>query len=446
MYKKNTRKKEVKIMMKHISKMCTVLFVLYLMIAPFSGVLADTDHITVSPDAPTSVSYLKTGQLYLLPLTDMFIDSSGHQLSYSAPGADLIGPFVGIRYPNGVPTLVFTVANAGTYYVTVCADCSTNNEHAEFTITFTVASAPNGTPSQYSYDETAQDTVRVYVTISNDGMPIQGSDGTVIANLPVDVPYFDLEDYGLEDYYRYITDGGSGEYISSDEEDIVERPTVLHLYLYLLDRYYSSAYDIYYMGDDMTNPNIDPAYANASNSAINISGYPTSAYLTSFWGHDCNLMYFRNHVFPLMSSGWGATCDYVLLSDGDVIDVAMFTDWGFYSNGAFLRFAGYEYDKYASCTMSRGQTLTVNTQKYSTNSMGGYTTFNNTTEGLSVDIYKDDGTYYDSFTWVNNSGNQYTYTLPNDMPTGIYYVVAKDPSARTAYACMAPAVLTVIVN
>lgn len=52
---------------------------------------------------------------------------------------------------------------------------------------------------------------------------------------------------------------------------------------------------------------------------LNATGNSTSMYMTSFWGHDENLMYYRNHVFPLMSGGWGSTADYVLLSDNDTI-------------------------------------------------------------------------------------------------------------------------------
>lgn len=57
-------------------------------------------------------------------------------------------------------------------------------------------------------------------------------------------------------------------------------------------------------------------------AALNITGSATSMYMQQFWGHDENLMYYRNHVYPLMGPGWGSTADYILLSDGDTIDVA----------------------------------------------------------------------------------------------------------------------------
>ena len=62
-----------------------------------------------------------------------------------------------------------------------------------------------------------------------------------------------------------------------------------------------------------------------------------------------------------MSSGWGATSDYMLLSDGDVIDVAMFTDWGFYHTGYF---ASFEEDCYE--VEEGGSRLTVKTRQWRT--------------------------------------------------------------------------------
>lgn len=98
----------------------------------------------------------------------------------------------------------------------------------KFTAYFTAAVAP-------MYDETPADSVTVNVTLSNDGTPLLGADGTVLANLNVTVPYFDLADYGLSKYYRYGTEFGWGSY---NNDTVVERPTALHAYIYLIERYY----------------------------------------------------------------------------------------------------------------------------------------------------------------------------------------------------------------
>ena len=95
----------------------------------------------------------------------------------------------------------------------------------------------DGGKNQYGYDETDQASVTVDVTISSDGAPIIGKDdgGTILSHLEVKVPYFPLSLYGLDDFNRYHTENGSGSYT---DNEIVQRPTLLHLYIYMLERYY----------------------------------------------------------------------------------------------------------------------------------------------------------------------------------------------------------------
>ena len=49
------------------------------------------------------------------------------------------------------------------------------------------------------------ESVTVYFTLSEDGKFVTGNDrnSTLLARVPVEVEYFDLAEYGLEDYYRY---------------------------------------------------------------------------------------------------------------------------------------------------------------------------------------------------------------------------------------------------
>ena len=90
-------------------------------------------------------------------------------------------------------------------------------------------------PSAYGYDETDAESVTVNVTLSNDGFPIVAQDGTALSHHEVTVPYFDLANYDLQDYYRYGTANGSGSYAGTE---VIKRPTLLHLYIYLIERYY----------------------------------------------------------------------------------------------------------------------------------------------------------------------------------------------------------------
>ena len=165
------------------------------------------------------------------------------------------------------------------------------------------------------------ESIVVYLSISDDSEFIQGrdKDHTVLARIPLRISYFDLKKYGLEKFYRYEAapfDEG-GEYIN---KVIVEQPTLLMAYI--------RAHEKWYFGHEMTD----------EDEGFGIGGVATSTLLAPFFGHDMNLMYFVNHAYPLMRSGWGSTSDYILLEDGDEIDVGMFTDWNFHSHGAFINF------------------------------------------------------------------------------------------------------------
>lgn len=155
----------------------------------------------------------------------------------------------------------------------------------------------------YAADE---NTASVYLTISENGSPVTGKDGTLLAHVPVTISAFDLAKYGLEEY-RYG-----------------EEPTVLHLLI--------RATEQYYLGRPMTPEDTET-------DAFHVTNSPGSLYLKHFWGHDENLMYFVNHEYPLRSSGIGATADTIPLADGDVIDLAMFSSWSFRNHGQFAHFS-----------------------------------------------------------------------------------------------------------
>ena len=149
-----------------------------------------------------------------------------------------------------------------------------------------------------------------YISLSDDGRFVV-SDGVPLARLEVplqEIADVDLADWGLERYS--FTDYTSGE---ADPDC----PTALKLYLYLLDHYYHG----------------DP------DTAIVCSGEPHQFFMVKFWGHDCNLLYYVNGTYPLFEEGWGATADGIVLDDGDFVDIALYTNWGFYNDPL----AGFNY-------------------------------------------------------------------------------------------------------
>ena len=304
----------------------------------------------------------------------------------------------------------------------------------KFTAYFTSAIAP-------MYDETNADSVTVNVTISNDGIPLLGADGTILANLDVTVPYFDLDDYGLGKYYRYGTEFGWGSY---NNDTVIERPTALHAYIYIIERYYmglpasqcgkgtsgildyKKATDVRYMDGGL-------AYNSNRTLALMPTGDATSLYMKQFWGHDENLMYFRNHEYPLMGKGWGSTCDYILLSDGDRLDVAMFTNWDFYKDGGFNQFSQDVY------SIAQGDTVTTSTFKAGTSAgLDGESPALEPISGLNVAVYDAD---WNKVADVTGDGT-YSYTFDK---AGTYYIMATDTGAKTTDAHYAPAITQVTV-
>ena len=387
----------------------------------------------------------KQGENLTVQLAQYFTDSEGHTLTYTLDGGDY-GEHTQIAEVDGQQCLSFTNSAMGTYTPTVTATCS-NGETASVQLTITVTAAPKGDESQYSYDESRADSVTVYVTISSDGMPVQGKDGTPISHLEVTVPYFDLANQDLDAYYRYHTENGSGKYV---DEKIVERPTALHLYLYMIGVYYlgldpaevtsgSTKIVEHAGGAGVSWINGEKAYDDTRNAALSLSGSATSLYMTNFWGHDQNLMYYRNHIFPLMSAGWGSTADYILLSDGDTIDVAMYSNWSFWSDGG--AFARFDQDAYS---VAPGGTVSFSTLKYDTKSVsdGGSDMFTAVT-GMDVGVYDEKMTLLDVVLPEQDGGSSYTYTFKN---AGTYYLMAMDTNRCSTDARLAPATAKVTVG
>ena len=399
--------------------------------------------VTVKDGAKTAYE-VAAGGLLTVRLDELFQDSGSHGLTYTLDSGDYGTQTKVTTDKDGSAILSFTNPTAGTYTPTITATCA-EKAAASVQLTITVNKAADGDAAQYGYDETDADSVKVYVTVSNDGIPLVGIDGTVLSHLELDLPYFDLDKQKLSDFYRYHTENGQGGYV---DDQVVKRPTALHLYLYLLGVYYLGLTPEQVInGEEIINGHDGSVGVtdmtgkqpyDDSSLALNITGSATSMYMQQFWGHDENLMYYRNHVYPLMSAGWGATADYVLLSDGDTIDVAMFSNWSFWQSGAF---AAFDRDSYA---VRPGGSLTVQTQKYDTRSVadGGTESFEPIT-GLTVKVYDADWREVGEVAAHSGDGSSYTYTFEKE---GTYYLLATDPNAGTEDACYAPATARVTVG
>ena len=430
-------------------RLCTLLLGLTVLLSALPMTVWAADLCVAVKEGAVTTGEVVAGSLLEIKLGDVFQDTDGHTLTYTLANQSSFGAQTKVAGT----TLYVSEKDPGIYNPIVKATCS-DGKTLTVTFTITVKEAPHGLDAQYNYDETPAKEVTVYVTISNDGVPIKGHDGTVLCHKAITVPYFDLALYDLDEFYRYHTANGEGEYI---DKNIVQRPTGLHLYLYLLERYFiglpeekcckgqygrSELVD-FILNDDVLYMDDEPAYTADKLAALKITGSPTSLYMANFWGHDENLMYYRNHCYPYMSPGWGSTSDYIVLSDGDTWDVAMYSNWSFWSSGG--AFTCFDKDAYNA---RPGMELTVNTQAYGTTFEGSdFYPFSNLDVFLYDDHWEQVG---DQLKAADDEKATFTFNAPTD--EGTYYLVGMDPnrtipkddSGGTNYAKIAPA--TAILN
>ena len=178
--------------------------------------------------------------------------------------------------------------------------------------------------------------VTVYFSFSHDDtFESCEQSGQVMALKEVTVPYFDLELYGLENFYFASENygpasgdptGGPGSALDPGTKEFAYgKITMLHLFIY--------ATEVYYLG-------IDPADAGKGYLAdngmgtdiFNYSGSTGSIFLQNIWNYDLNLNYYLNYEYPLASAGWGSTCDQILLREGDIVTLGHFSDWSFFND------------------------------------------------------------------------------------------------------------------
>lgn len=206
----------------------------------------------------------------------------------------------------------------------------------------------------------------IYLSMSYKGTPMSAynyydDNGYTIPliNYPVTVLTYAKTNFGSElinsDLQRYTTSNGQGAYTTFTP---VYRPTVWDLFFQLayapmtniqLEQYNvdMSAKGLeVYTDEFFDGTNISEAYGGYTESFADyldganfqlsnnidwrLTGSATSSYNEKYLGRDQNFIYSRNFRYPMMSPGWGASDDYILLNDGNVINIAFFDDWNFY--------------------------------------------------------------------------------------------------------------------
>lgn len=187
----------------------------------------------------------------------------------------------------------------------------------------------------------------VYISISDDAQFVTTSSGTPMGFFSVtlgELATIDLEDYSLDDYVYDSNGDGSPEI------------TALHLYIY-----------------------VHTEILNLDWDEVNVTGGAGSIYFAGglFGFSDENLRYDYNGAYPAVD-GWGLTADQIVLSDGDFLNIAHYTDWSFWGDSAtgFHYFTDAEGRLQHSYTVAAGDPLELGiVRSYSDWNNGGAPAF-----------------------------------------------------------------------
>ena len=291
-------------------------------------------------------------------------------------------------------------------------------------------------------EETAETpTVTVYLSMSHDAAFLQPTaSDAVMALKKLEVPYFDLALYGLENFYfssETYGDDGDGEPGSALEPGTKEfaegKITMMHLFIY--------ATEVFYCGirPEDAGKGLLATNRMLGTEAMTITGSVGSSYLSNFWGMDENLNYYLNYEYPLASPGWGATSDQILLEDGDLVTLGHFTNWNFYKDPASV----FNYIKAGADTVTtaavRGEQVSMTAYRAGANAgapgsksldQGDYTTAHTTLTSCPEvycvaveDLSSGDVDNLDFWTYVTTAAADGSFTVDtSQMEPGEYLI------------------------
>ena len=159
-------------------------------------------------------------------------------------------------------------------------------------------------------------TATVYFSVTKHWNIVE-AEGVPMALVEMTVPYFDIGLYGLENIYYnpdcYGAQAGASSQIGGTAETAEGVVTILHVLIW--------ATEVYYNGLEEADAGKGwLANEGGWNGFSVMDSTPGSAFI-NFWGFGSNTNYYLNYEYPLAYPGWGATCDQIPVSDGDVVSM-----------------------------------------------------------------------------------------------------------------------------
>lgn len=305
--------------------------------------------------------------------------------------------------------------------------------------------------------------------MSHDDKFLVGGAKEPVAMRKVTVPYFDLALYGLEELYfssESYGDGGDGNPGSNLESGTAEtaknKVTALHLFIYTLEKYYCGLKENeigkgYLKTENLLGSSQSSGTVDPDGKILIISGSAGSAFMNSIWGYDLNLNYYKNYEYPLASDGWGATADQILLSNGDIMTLAHFTDWSFFVDSRsifhYIKTAGETTETKAEITVKQGEKVNLEVYLAGSN-MGTSSTTAQTPATYINTVYWaaegfDNSNFNDKDTWTPISATNGAFTFDtSELDPGTYIVAVPGQKGEiyTDAICSAPGAIRVVVE
>lgn len=265
-------------------------------------------------------------------------------------------------------------------------------------------------------------SVTVYLTVSkkNDFLVMNGK---TMALYEITVPYFDLALYGLENYY-YNPDCYAGGSIETQSGGTAEtaygKITMMHLFIY--------ATEVIYNGLSPSKAGKGWLADQGGWKGFSATGRAGSSYC-KFWDFANNATYFLNYEYPLGRKNWGASCDQIVLKEGDIVSARYNAHTG--NDGSYYLFGAPE-DSWLTADQGDEVLLQLFTTTSEDVDNGGETFHVPVTKPTNVYVTKDFApTNHAALTPVGKTGSDGLYILDTSaLSPGLYYITTNtwDPA------------------
>ena len=280
-------------------------------------------------------------------------------------------------------------------------------------------------------DTNKNGTVDVTLTIS------EGVDGFYTTEMgnqlfvqELNVPYFDLAIYDLEEYY-YNPDCYTGSSQQAGTEATANGVvTAMHVFIYATELYVIGADE-----EDCGKGNFDIS------PCISWTQGAGSSYM-KFWNGSQNLNYYLDYEFPLAREGWGSTSDQQAMEDGTAINIHLIQD-------SAVTGSQYSYFTTEDGTKDKGQvtagsetTLTLYRTNSSFNGTGaGSIRANKAVYYIAADEYGGETLKY--WTLLGNTDENGQIIIPGTLTEGKYYISSMGEVSGSNEIAPAAFILTV---